>query len=80
MTENESVGAPKSKKRKYAQMSKCDFIKIANASLTQREIAEKTGYSLAGVRAKLLSLKAHNVALKKCLFEDARKHKKTPVV
>ena len=62
-------------KRKYTEVAKGDFIKIANASQSAKEISDKTGMSYAGVRLKLRNLKAGNVALKKCLFEDGRKKK-----
>ena len=71
----ESVAPVVTQKRKYTKLAKGDFIRIANACKNVKEVVEKTGMSYVGVRAKLRVLKAGNVALKKCLFEDGRKKK-----
>ena len=68
-------------KRKYTKLAKGDFIRIANASQSVKEISDKTGMSYGGVRAKLKSIKSASSKKKeKCplnnaLFEDGRKKK-----
>lgn len=63
------------KPRKYIQFPDDEFLKIAQAAKSIREIMEKTNMSQFGIQYRLKKLKAKNVELPGHLFESQRRIK-----